>query len=711
MTLKDLIKTAEVKQQWMLGMPQQNQAAPQTQPAQPKPAQQVSQPQQAPVTQPKAAPAPQPKPEPKPQVDTGDEGFHWNPLKWQWGYQGEGSRWNPTNYFSMYNDSETKRLAAEKTSADPAVRQQQIERAKALGSVAQQGALEAAHDQAVAASWSPYFVPEVSDWLYGRSWQDSRDLSMLKQEYADELRNAGYNDDQIAERMNNLGYITDGDTFLGNAGRQIQDLGREVFARGLVVNLVGGPVLKGVGSVASKIPGVGVAGKAIGQAGTAIAAHMPKALTGAVGTVAAHTPGVIKGTIASGIPTAAVGMGLQGLTQLGEHTDGTLHDTFMMMGLNSNRMNEQRMKELYGTQGAFNNMYQLSRVMYDADGNPVKDDQGNILLNTSDNPADYQEYTQWAKAHGFEDMASPEAQKQYIQWYMGNGAIDSSIVYTPMFQNLSTDDQVGAMSTLLKNRVLFKNKSFTTMGQLGDSNASMLDYALQHDDDGSMHVILGDLLSGSSPEAFAQFIGQGANGAGGNQALDELYKTVGDGIMQRSMAHPEYVGEDINNMLKLKTAQGESGGNSKGAQAIAKAYENVFTDPSVIPNMTGEQALDLAESLIPLMGGDGSGMNALGPNGPEVISQLKSNIQGRMWDAVLSDPIKNLPRVISLWLSSKGMTGVADAVRNPWVFYGTAASLLGGGLLLTSSVFDSDDEDEEDEDADYYEALQTNPYA
>lgn len=72
-------------------------------------------------------------------------------------------------------------------------------------------------------------------------------------------------------------------------------------------------------------------------------------------------------------------------------------------------------------------------------------------------------------------------------------------------------------------------------------------------------------------------------------------------------------------------------------------------------------------------------------------------VQTRVFDSVIRNP-GNLNKAVSLWVRSKGMPGLADAMENPWVFYGGLA-LLVGGVGVISTLSNSDDEDEDDDAA------------
>ena len=59
----------------------------------------------------------------------------------------------------------------------------------------------------------------------------------------------------------------------------------------------------------------------------------------------------------------------------------------------------------------------------------------------------------------------------------------------------------------------------------------------------------------------------------------------------------------------------------------------------------------------------------------------------RLWK---ENPIKNTPLLVSAWLRGKGWEGMSDFFRNPLMFYGTLALLLGGTLFLGKSIFGSE---------------------
>lgn len=653
----------------------------------------------------------------------------WNPVNWIKGAFGRGG--------DAYMDRE---LAMPTNVHDPVLFAAQRGFTSGQQQQAAKDAASVSGDLAVAASWSPYFVPEFSDWIHGRSWQNSRDLSMLKQEYADELLNAGYTPDEVAKKVGDLGYWVDADASIGgvNVGgtaRFLQDFAREVGARGLVINMVapgvvsgGAKLLKPVGTAAthalapvgqalSHVPGATALGKSI--AWTGHAAFSPAyAMTSIGGKVAPHLPAFISNKATNWVANRMVGMtryatptfyttlGIAGLTRAGEQTDGALHDAFMTMGLNTQRMGERKLKEHYGTYGAMMSDY----------GNSVRgavQEDGSF----SQNIEDYDLYKQWATNHGFEDLNSPEAQKAYVDWYTNNGAVDSTIVWTPMFQNMSAEDQASSMRNYIKQRILFTNKVPSTISQAvgGDSHLDMFAFGLEHDTDGSLHTAFGNMLMAMSPEAFAEFLSSGANAEGGaSEKADIVYKELENGILARSANDPNGMADTVDQLMKLNMARQAANNNpnagpSKGASAVRHAILTAAADSDIIDNMSDDKAVELAQHFATMQGNGGP--STLTPEEEALAGQVKENLQGKMWDAFLSNPGKNGPLLASMFFSSKGLTGLADIAKNPWMFWVGAGALLLGGLLLIDSGLDvDDDEGEEDEDP-YETALAKNPYA
>lgn len=92
----------------------------------------------------------------------------------------------------------------------------------------------------------------------------------------------------------------------------------------------------------------------------------------------------------------------------------------------------------------------------------------------------------------------------------------------------------------------------------------------------------------------------------------------------------------------------------------------------------------------------------LGKEGNELAGKIVENLQGVAGELALTHP-EMWPALLGAWFTFKGMPKVGEAVENPFVFWSGVGTILLGGALAVSSVFDSDEDDEEDEnDSDDY---------
>lgn len=70
---------------------------------------------------------------------------------------------------------------------------------------------------------------------------------------------------------------------------------------------------------------------------------------------------------------------------------------------------------------------------------------------------------------------------------------------------------------------------------------------------------------------------------------------------------------------------------------------------------------------------------------PRVTAFMADKTKQVAKETFFRDPLGSAPALVSAWLRSKGVgSGITGAVENPWVFYGSLAALLLGGLALFS---------------------------
>jgi len=656
----------------------------------------------------------------------GKSGFSWMPS-----FQNDQSKWaiNPLRWITFYKDP-YEQQHSQANSNHPVIFNAQRSQVQGAQQDIKQDIADISGKSVVAASWSPYFMPEVMDYLSDGSfgnWQNARDVNMLRQEYADALRDADYSPEQIAQMQNDLGYITGGDTVLGRSARAVQDMAREWLFRGSLINLAtagGGQALaatKPVQALAALKPV-----KALAHAYNAIGAPLNTANAGAVGRIAKGgingLASFIRNTVAGSVPTAAASYGVRSLADYGENHDGTIHDVLMTMGLNTQRQQSAAANWMFGTGAEAERDYGRAiaytengekRYFDTPDGSstwlPMFDQNGNISQDLND----YQLYQTWAEKSKL-DPNDPETQKKYVQWYTRNGTLDSTIVFTPMFRSMSPEDQVECMNNMLKNRKLWNSKAGVTIDELlsGDSRADMFANALRNDKDGSMHQLFQDFLMGTDSETFAKFLGANAGsgtGSAKSASMDLIYKELENGIVGRIVNNPNEAPGTISALLKLKMAEnsGNIDTNSQGAQVVKKALMTALADKDTIRNMDPNKRMELTAMLYRLSKTPG-GMESLGDDGLAMAKQIEENLQENLWKTVWSDPIHNLPLVFSMMTSAAGFDGISEAASNPWTFWLGAAALLACGLLIGGSGLDDDEDDEEDE---YEVGLRRNPYA
>lgn len=69
------------------------------------------------------------------------------------------------------------------------------------------------------------------------------------------------------------------------------------------------------------------------------------------------------------------------------------------------------------------------------------------------------------------------------------------------------------------------------------------------------------------------------------------------------------------------------------------------------------------------------------------MKQITGAAKSASWNAIKSDPLGNLPKVMGLFLRQQGLGGAAEYAENPMVFYGGLLALLFGGGAMLSGGF------------------------
>jgi len=124
-------------------------------------------------------------------------------------------------------------------------------------------------------------------------------------------------------------------------------------------------------------------------------------------------------------------------------------------------------------------------------------------------------------------------------------------------------------------------------------------------------------------------------------------------------------------------------------KSTAAALLSNMDPDEMFSNMSDDQFIDTARFMLGNNGQFLEGMPQEQAN--ELQLKFTSAARSRMWEAVKSNPLKNMPIAASLWAKSNGWDMLGSVAENPWAFYGIAAALLLGGVWLTSGLFGRDD--------------------
>ena len=171
-------------------------------------------------------------------------------------------------------------------------------------------------------------------------------------------------------------------------------------------------------------------------------------------------------------------------------------------------------------------------------------------------------------------------------------------------------------------------------------------------------------------------------------------------------ADPHKLLPNLQGIVKLSAAKAERDGKvpdaaSKGVQMLKNTYGNLLSDPDIYEDLSAEEKKGVI-SLMSKICSTKEGQAMLGKEGNELAGKIVENLQGVAGELALTHP-EMWPALLGAWFTFKGMPKVGEAVENPFVFWSGVGTILLGGALAVSSVFDSDEDDEEDEnDSDDY---------
>lgn len=642
--------------------------------------------------------------------------------------------WDPTTWFAD-RDKAQRRIAQGPSDAakrDPVQMYMERGRTQGHGQGAQYRETEAARDAAELTQWLPYFTPELGEYVAGNlgvegnasNWQDTRDTRMQEQDYADSLRrNYGMNGDQIAQRIDQLGkvmYVDPNDPNLGeyagyiNAG---QDLAREIFGRGFLLNTMA----PGIAGAVGKVP-------VLGRGGAWLAAHprMAQAVSigGQVGTMAA--PNLLN---MSGHPTLALFTGMDPV-RADEANAGYL-------GLEGQKAYNAAMF----TDGDGSNPFSYSQYVDWGIRNFVNDPEIQAMAQNGATPEQLDPlFAQW--------MQDPATNYKFIEAMAEHGTGSYNLLKTPMFQNLTPADKVGLFRKMLESRITYVGKGPTLienalgrwlqnkpigekLGISGYSDPEILSYMIEHDRTGSLRNLTETFIAYSDPESVNMLLGgSGAGGAKINpEKLTGLFNTFENGFCSRIKDDPQNALMNIRGLMNLQNARGSQDGNtdevaSTALQSIRRGILRGMTEKTSVMGENGHtlnlDAIDMMsdkqlQQLADMFKNVGKSKSVTASMSSEDLAlqnAVTRKITGRLANAFFSDPMKNGPITASLFFNSMGLTGLSEMAANPMIFWSTAALLLAGGVIVASNVFDDDDEDDEEEEEEkrFRKALRRDPY-
>lgn len=527
-------------------------------------------------------------------------------------------------------------------------------------------------------------------------------------EFAQELRNMGLSYEEAADTVaaSNAEYLGQDIPYLGKALGFAVDLGTSAFGSGAVDTFLFGQAAKGVGLAGKGLVNVG--GKFVPAIGKATSA-MSKVTSPAAKSFS---------SFATKHPHLAAG----GKRFIGEFGPASLFTSFgepivtgeitrdhpeigMALGISPNRQAEAWERAVY-TDDYYNQVL-TDRPLISAKPSADGSYQRLTYLDTEnggDKAENYGAFRQWAEDTGnLDKMDDLEVQKQWVKQYMADGSSMYTVMMTPMYQNQSAEDKAQLATDLLMNRV---KATQNTAGLAWDKHvkgmtgAEILSEAMKNDTTGALNNLMTGFLANNDADTIVQFIEQNmGNVTGKNTGADvsTLYNTFRDGLVMNLVGNPDSIPGTMNALLNLQNAKSQAGldlSGSQGANAIKMAFGQALADPSTVNDMSDESLFQLAE-MFATNGKMAGGMDSLGPQGAALADAAEQNIRGRIRESFFNNPLKNGPKIASLWFASKGFGDLAQLASNPWVFYSVALALLGGGALLLSSGLDSDDDDDE----------------
>lgn len=478
---------------------------------------------------------------------------------------------------------------------------------------------------------------------------------------------------------------------------------------------LGGPLVRGVGGVLAKVPGAAKATAAVTNFVTKNP-YVTKATEFFTKhpDLAAHAKSMAN---ASGITAAVMAPDLAADMMPGR-------DASLALDTDKGKLNEKQLRATYGNDIADEVIQSTFRLHgEDENGNYV---EFNPPVNATKDQLEstlqsYQAYTNWMKEAGIpEDKINDEDTKfQFCMAAAQGGTSGTDLFETGMFRTLSPEHAVDIGEAWLAGAEAraqgdWKSRGMSLWEDLkGGKNifkktkGAWLAEAMQNDDSGVFADGLTKFFTYAPVEAGTIFLDRHSSGTGGGPYdTDIVYDTIGKAMENAVRADHHKLLPNLQGIVKLSAAKAERDGKvpdaaSKGVQMLKNTYGNLLSDPDIYEDLSAEEKKGVI-SLMSKICSTKEGQAMLGKEGNELAGKIVENLQGVAGELALTHP-EMWPALLGAWFTFKGMPKVGEAVENPFVFWSGVGTILLGGALAVSSVFDSDEDDEEDEnDSDDY---------
>ena len=474
---------------------------------------------------------------------------------------------------------------------------------------------------------------------------------------------------------------------------------------------LGGPLVRGVGGALAKIPGSAAATAAVTKSpmvakATAFFAQHPN--------LAAHARSMAN---ASGITAAVMAPGLAADMVPGREAS-------LALGTDQSQMSEKQLKATYGKDIA-NEVIQSQFRLHGTDENGNYT-EFNLPVNASKEELEstlqsYSSYTNWMKEAGIpEDKINDEDTKfQFCMAAAQGGTSGTDLFETGMFRTLSPEHAVDIGEAWLAGAEARAQGDWRSRGMslledlMGGKNifkktkGAWLAEAIQNDDSGVFADGLTKFFTYAPVEAGTIFLDRHSSGTGGGPYdTDIVYDTIGKAMENAVRADHHKLLPNLQGIVKLSAAKAERDGKvpnaaSKGVQMLKNTYGNLLSDSDIYEDLSAEEKKGVI-SLMSKIYSTKEGQAMLGKEGNELAGKIVENLQGVAGELALTHP-EMWPALLGAWFTFKGMPKVGEVVENPFVFWSGVGTILLGGALAVSTVFDSDEDDEEDEnDSDDY---------